>query len=131
MYRNMEKRQIQIKVCIMIEKRKYLRIDSLNLSYVCTDENSAIINEGMGRTLNVSESGILLETNFYIDLKQNISLTIAFENELVDIRGKVVHCRVNSDGKCETGIQFLRADNKALQLLKEFIRVFQEQSGVC
>jgi len=127
----MEKSQIQIKVFIMIEKRKHLRINSLNLSYVCTDENSVIVNEGMGRTLNVSESGILLETNFYIDLKQNISLTVAFENELVDIRGKVVHCRVNSDGKCETGIQFLRTDNKSLNLLKEFIKIFQEQSGVC
>ena len=131
MYQNMEKGQIQIKVFVMIEKRKHPRINSLNLSYICSDENGAVINEGMGRTLNVSESGILLETNFYIDLKQNISLTIAFENELVDIRGRVVHCRVNRDGKCETGIQFLRADNKDIQVLKKFIKVFQEQSGVC
>lgn len=114
----------------MIEKRKHSRIDSFNLSYICIDENDVIINEGMGRTLNVSESGILLETNFYIDLKQGLSLTIAFEDDLVDIKGEVVHCRVNRNGKCETGIQFLRTDNETFRVLKKFIKMFQEQSGI-
>ena len=35
------------------EKRKHARINSLNLSYVCLDENNKIIKQGMGRTLNV------------------------------------------------------------------------------
>jgi hypothetical protein len=40
------------------EKRKHARFNSLNLSYVCLDENNQVIKQGMGRTLNVSESGI-------------------------------------------------------------------------
>jgi hypothetical protein len=45
-------------------KRKHERIQSLNLSYICLDEDANIIKQGMGRTLNISESGILLETHF-------------------------------------------------------------------
>ena len=43
-----------------VDKRRHTRYESLNLSYVCLDENDNIIKQGMGRTLNISESGILL-----------------------------------------------------------------------
>ena len=44
------------------EKRKHYRVDSLNLlSYTCQDEEGNLVKHGMGRTLNVSESGILLK----------------------------------------------------------------------
>ena len=71
------------------EKRKHTRIDSLNLSYFCLDENNQIIKQGMGRTLNVSESGILLETYFRIDSDEHLMLTIAFEDHLIPVNGRV------------------------------------------
>ena len=53
-----------------LEKRIKPRADSHNiLSYVCLDEENEIVEQGMGRTLNVSEGGILLETHDSIDLE--------------------------------------------------------------
>ena len=64
------------------EKRKHARFSSLNLSYVCLDENNQIIKQGMGRTLNVSESGILLETHFPIDKSHIVTLTWSISKDV-------------------------------------------------
>ena len=103
------------------EKRKHARINSLNLSYICLDEENKKIKQGMGRTLNVSESGILLETNFPIDSKHIVLLTIGLEEDIVDIRGKAVHSKTNAQGLYEVGIQFMDTDNKVNKTLKKFI----------
>ena len=110
------------------EKRKHPRISSLNLSYVCLDENNEIIKQGMGRSLNVSESGILLETHFPIDDQLIVTLTLGLEEELVDIKGRPVHTRINDDGKYEVGIEFLKSDAKTQKALKQFINTFQKKN---
>lgn len=109
------------------EKRKHARISSLNLSYVCLDENNQIIKQGMGRSLNVSESGILLETHFPIDDRQIVILTLGLEEDLVDIKGRPIHSRTNDEGKYEVGIEFVEPDAKAHRALKKFITASQKK----
>lgn len=103
-------------------KRKHQRFQSLNLSYVCLDENKNIVKQGMGRTLNISESGILLETHFPIEPEYLVVLTIGLEEDLLDINGKPIHSRSDSEGKFEVGIEFLDPDKDSIQLLKDFIK---------
>ena len=110
------------------EKRKHSRINSLNLSYVCLDENNEIIKQGMGRTLNVSESGILLETHFPIDKTHIVTLTLGLQEDLVDIKGRPVHSSTNAEGKYEVGIEFLEPDGKTRKALKNFIDTFQKNA---
>lgn len=102
-------------------KRKHERIQSLNLSYICLDEDENIVKQGMGRTLNISESGILLETHFPIEPEHLIQLTISLEEDLLDLKGKPVHVRASDEGKYEIGIQFIELDQDATKLLKKFI----------
>ncbi len=103
-------------------KRKHERIQSLNLSYICLDENKNIVKQGMGRTLNISESGILLETHFPIEPLHVVQLTISLEEDLLDLKGKPVHIRSSDEGKYEIGIQFVELDQQAAELLKRFVR---------
>ena len=110
------------------EKRKHARFNSLNLSYVCLDENNQVIKQGMGRTLNVSESGILLETHFPIDKTHIVTLTLGLGEDLVDIKGRPVHTRKNKGGKFEVGIEFTESDPKASQSLKKFADAFRGQN---
>ena len=112
-----------------IEKRKHARINSLNLSYVCLDENNEIIKQGMGRTLNVSESGILLETHFPIDKTYVVSLTLGLKENLVELKGRPVHSNTNAEGKYEVGIEFLEPDAKTRKALKNFINTFQKKAA--
>ncbi|MEE9566903.1 MAG: PilZ domain-containing protein [Desulfobacteria bacterium] len=110
------------------DKRDHPRVRSLNLlSYVCVDENQDVVRQGMGRTLDVSEGGILLETHAPIDLQHTISLTIGLEDDLTDITGKVVYCRAGEPGKFESGIEFQEKDEAGLRILKEYIKAFREQ----
>jgi len=104
------------------EKRKSPRINSLNLlSYLCMDENGEVVTRGVGRTLNVSKGGILLETHTPIDPSHSLSLVIAMENDLVDVHGEVVDQWMGEEGKHKTRIRFTEAEGPALDMLREFI----------
>ena len=102
-------------------KRKHERIHSLNLSYICLDEDKKIVKQGMGRTLNISESGILLETHFPVEPEHTIQLTISLEENLLDINGKPVHVRSIDGGKYQIGIEFTDLDADSAIVLKQFI----------
>jgi len=103
------------------EKRRHSRIDSLNLlSYLCMDENEEVLTRGVGRTLNVSKGGILLETHAPFDPNHTISLVIAMKDDLIDIKGKVVDSWTGKNKKYNTRIEFIEANEPALKILKKF-----------
>ena len=111
------------------EKRKHSRIDSLNLlNYIYFDENQDETTQGMGRTLNISESGILLETHNRIDTQHILSLTIGFEEDVVDIKGKVIYSKKRAGGVFESGIEFLDMDEAAQGTLRRYITAFNSKS---
>ena len=109
------------------EQRKAVRINSLNLSYIGIDENNVTVKQAMGRTLNVSENGILLETHFPIDSKQIVSIALALEDDLIDMKGEVVYSRQGQEDKFETGIKFIEVKEASQQILKKYIQAFKKQ----
>ena len=109
------------------DKRIHPRIDALNLiAYACSDETGQIIVQGMGRTLNISEGGILLETHVQIESQSDILLTIGLEDDLVEIKGKVVTSTPSETDKFESGIQFLEIGETELTILKLYIIAFKD-----
>jgi len=113
------------------EKRKHSRIDSLNLlSYLYCDENEEDANQGMGRTLNISESGVLLETHSPIGTACLVSLTIGFQEDVVDIKGRVVYKQRNEKGLYESGIEFSDMDETARAVLRRYIAAFNTRGAV-
>lgn len=109
------------------EKRRYPRIKSLNLiDYACMDENGNTISKGMGRTLNVSEIGLLLETYHPLDCEDVMLIGVGIKDDLIDIRGRVIHAKVNSDGKHESGVEFIEIGNRSLEILRQYIKAFNE-----
>jgi len=108
------------------DKRKSQRINSHNLIfYVCLDEKNNPIDQGMGRTLNISEGGILLETHAFIDTNYIVSFTISLEDVIMDIKGKVTYSKKRDDGKFESGIQFIESDESKTRILKQFSVIFK------
>lgn len=109
------------------DKRRAVRVDSLNLLYVGIYENDELIKHAMGRTLNVSESGILLEMHFPIDKRQSVSISLALEEDLVNLNGMVVYTRPGEDNKYEIGIQFRELSADALKTVKRYVEMFKAQ----
>ena len=106
------------------EKRKHTRISSLNLSYICLDENNKIVKQGMGRTLNVSESGMLLETHIPVDTRHTVKVTIGLEEDIIELQGTPVHSKKNDNNLFEIGIKFQESDESVKKKLKKFIKAF-------
>ena len=113
-----------------IEKRKHPRFETTNLlNFVCCGEDGENCHQGMGRTLNVSETGILLETYHPIDPQWDISITIGFEEDLVDIKGSVIFQKKSDEDTYEAGIQFSEISNHEREILVKFIQAFEEKKA--
>jgi c-di-GMP-binding flagellar brake protein YcgR len=110
------------------DKRKHERYDALNLiNYLVIDDEGDEVAQGMGRTLNVSQSGILLETHVTLPLQGSISLNIGLAEQMVAIKGHVVFCHPGEGGKHETGIEFESLDDVSRDRLNQYIQAFQTQ----
>lgn len=110
------------------EKRRQQRYESVNLlSYVCLDSEGKEWNQGMGRTLNINETGAKLETHEPIETQYIVLLAMGIEDEVVDIKGRVVYCNRGESGRFEAGIEFCEMDRDSLAVLREFIREFNRQ----
>lgn len=111
------------------KNRKHNRILSTNLiSYNCLDDD-VLVSQGMGRTLNVSRGGILLETHAPIDDQCQISILIGLDDELVNIKGNTKYCRKSESGKYESGVEFREVDEEAEKVLNMYIAAFNEQKA--
>ena len=74
-----------------MERRKYPRVEICNLiSYLSERENGQIVDQNMGKVLNVSQNGIFLETNRLI-LSENISImAVDPDNNLIEVKVLVI-----------------------------------------
>jgi PilZ domain-containing protein len=109
--------------------RKHNRVHSLNvIYYICIDKDGAEISQGMGRTLNISEGGILLETYIPIDPQYSLLLSIDTEVDLIrDIKANVIYCNAKGKGRYESGIAFLEKNKVANQLVDKHLSALQDQ----
>lgn len=108
------------------EKRKHTRVDNVNLlNYVYFNEESKEESQGMGRTLNVSEAGLLLETSSSLDIKREVSMNIGLEEEILSINGTVVFSNSSKTGLSKSGIQFTSIGKDELDILKNHLQAYQ------
>lgn len=104
-------------------ERKHERIPSLNLlNYACLDHAGNVVTSGMGRTLDVSENGILLETYCEIPENTKMSISIGLKDDVVDIVGKVIYSRQEQKGMYQAGVEFEENDKVAMRVLNDYIR---------
>ena len=114
----------------MNEKRKHSRVDSIYLlNYVNLDENDEELMQGMGRTINVSESGIMLETHVAFNENDTVDVVVGLKEDMVTIRGKVVFNRTAETGRYQSGIQFLSIEESSLATLRLYIDAFNALSA--
>lgn len=115
-----------------IDKRVFKsRVDSKNLvAYSCLDDSGKIVTkQGMGRTLNVSEGGILLEIHSSIPTGSLLSLSIGFEEDVCDILARVVYVLAGDNGMFKCGMSFQDVNDETGIVLKKFIDYFMGKPG--
>jgi hypothetical protein len=114
----------------MNEKRKHSRVDSIYLlNFVNLDENDKAIMQGMGRTINVSETGIMLETHVAFNENDTVDVVVGLKEDMVTLRGKVIFTRITANGQYQSGIQFLSIEEASLATLRRYIDAFNAFSA--
>ncbi len=110
------------------DKRKHPRVKTDNLvSYVCIDEEGSELGQGIGRALDISQGGILLETHTPIESDKILLTTVDVNNDLMEISGEVVYCRESGPGMFQTGIRFLESDENIRRIVINLVKVYHLQ----
>jgi hypothetical protein len=95
----------------LFERRQAERRYALNfLDYEILADAGEVIGRGLARTLNVSESGLRLETGQFFEPGQQLRITLGLDNDLVQINGRVVNSQPEGDDLCTSGVMFLEFD---------------------
>ncbi|MGB5987166.1 MAG: PilZ domain-containing protein [Desulfobacterales bacterium] len=94
------------------ERRRYARIDSLNLTAIVPKEGDAPLSQvSMARTLDLSPAGARIEVHQKIDLGSRVELEIAVAEEITHVHGTVVHVEPTEPGGYLLGIEFDEAQS--------------------
>jgi len=108
------------------ERRRYIRPEALNLlDYLVVDQQGRQGEYSMGRTLNVSEGGILMETHIPLPVGQQVMITIGLEDELVDVMGRIVYATFDA-GRHQNGIEFFHVADNDKKVLDRYVKAFHE-----
>jgi len=109
-------------------KRKHPRVKITNLiSYVCIDDSGNETEQGVGKAINISLGGILIETHKPITSQNILLMVIGIQDELIYIKGRIVYCNTGDSGMFRTGIQFLESDEKIQSYVKSIVKVYSKQ----
>ena len=114
-----------------VEKRKHPRVNINNLiSYRCMDDSGNQTKEGRGKSINISQGGILIETHDPFEWQDILRLFIDIEDESVGIKGKVIYCNAANFGKFRTGIQFLETNEKIVSFVIKLLKTYSKLLGI-
>lgn len=100
------------------------RIKSINLVSYARHNESLKVDEdgGVARTVNLSESGILLETYSPLPLESIIEVDISLGDRLVTVSGEVIRAESVDKGVYRLGIKFRDTQGApGRKILKDFL----------
>ena len=109
-----------------MDQRRFERKDTLNfLDIEHVAREGEILNQGMGRTLDVSSVGLKLET--YIPLKpgEMLRVSIGLEDDVVDLNGRIVHVSVEDNDVYHAGVEFVDLDSEGERALNRYLQAFK------
>ena len=109
------------------ERRKYIRPEALNLlDYLVVDDQGKQGDYSMGRTLNVSKGGILMETHIPLPQGQRVMITLGLKDDLIDIMGRIVYSTFDAE-RHQNGIEFFHVADSDQKILNLYISAFHKK----
>ena len=104
------------------ERRIHPRVPTCNIvSYVCIDADGKPIAEGMGKTVDISQGGALLETGRPIESDYILMLSIDLDKKVIETKGRVVHSRPNGSSTYLTGIKFQGTPGEVTTVIRNLV----------
>jgi len=102
------------------------RSGSVNLVYFAVyNLTNFLKQQGMGKTINISEGGILLETYEEVQKGEKIFLSLGLKDETIDIEAEIVHLSIKESGFYHTGFSFVIESYEQSESIKKYINLFE------
>jgi hypothetical protein len=101
-----------------------------SLAYNGFDTNRNVIERYQGTALNVSQSGLQLETDCMVASKYILLMFFDYNSNYVAARGEVVYSNKDESGKFKTGIRLFGTRDENLRFIKIFIKSYHYQKKV-
>lgn len=113
----------------IIEKRKHPRIDTENeVDYILLDKNRERVGYGKARTLNLSQSGVLLETDNPLEGSFVILMTLDLDENQVQVKGRIANTRKSNKPGCYlTGIRFTGSKKEHINAIVTFVKNYHHR----
>ncbi len=107
------------------DRRKHVRVETSNLiSYESIDKDDEIVFNSMGRAINVSRSGIMLEIAHLIEAEYVSLRTVDLDNNLIKLRGQLIYCRKTDSGQYQAGIRFAGSEQETTKFAVKLIKLY-------
>lgn len=102
--------------------RKHIRILALNLvSYTRFDHEGQLEETSLGRTLDISRGGMQLEVENRYPLSSEFEIRLQIYEDIIILRGKVVHVEELRNGSMGLGIKFTKVAPEVREIIDQFL----------
>ena len=92
---------------VRVDNRRYTRVETSNLiSFLSIDADGRVQRQGMGKALDISQNGLLLESALPVDSEFVSLMSTDPNNQLIEITAQVAYSRRGRTGNYLTGVRF-------------------------
>ena len=110
------------------DRRKHIRVKISNfIMHESIDKEGKIVSSSMGKALNVSRSGIMLETAHPIEAENVLLMTVDLDNNLMEMKGRLIYCRETDSGMYQSGINFTGSKDETSQFAVKLIKLYHHR----
>jgi c-di-GMP-binding flagellar brake protein YcgR len=107
------------------DQRKYPRVNvNVPIFYECYDEECELFEQKIGTALDISQGGILIETDHLMDANYIKIGFVNYQNELIEITGSIIWSRKKQDRKVHTGVCFHGSQTENIKFASNLVRTY-------
>ena len=110
----------------MTDRRHEPRVRTLNLVRAAEYSPAGLIEDVIGRTLDLSHDGMRLELDHCLPLRSQVWLNLAIGNQVLKLHGRVRSLLAINPKTCEVGIEFEDVDAETYEALDEYLQLRTE-----
>ncbi|MHA2172383.1 MAG: PilZ domain-containing protein [Candidatus Kariarchaeaceae archaeon] len=111
-----------------VDRRKHTRVETRNLiPHKSISKEGRIVSRSIGKSLNVSRSGILLETENPILEEYVLIMAVDLDNNLIELKGRLIYCRETPSGMYQAGIKFIGSEDEKAMFAVNLIKLYHRK----
>ncbi len=99
---------------------RHLAINLVSIQLL--DENGVATDSGVGRTLDLSQHGMLLELDHSLPPDNTANLSFALGEIVVDVDAEIRSAKEIKDGKFAMGLKFINLSSEARAAIDEYLK---------